>query len=453
MKLNPNLKEFWRTKSDYRILKGGRSSSKTHDYCGFLTFLANTYKVKVLCMRQQQNKIQESVYATIAGKIEEYGYQSRFDVQKSTIKNLYTGAEFHFYGIQRNINEIKGFEGADIGVIEEAEGLTQEQWDVIDPTIRKDGSEIWLVYNPKYESDFIEELPARLGDECIVEHINYDKNPFLSDTMKRKIERMRDVDEDLFNHIYLGQPLKDDDDSVFKKSQLEACIDAHKKLDMNTDAPMKVGYDVADSGDDKNAACSANGGYVFDLQEWKGQEDELNQSCRRVFDMARVGNGQIVYDSIGVGAGCGSEFKDLNVRLFSNIHYQAFNAGGKVELQNQEYMPGIKNGDYFSNVKAQMWWTIADRVRDTYNAITKGMPIDPDRIISLDSSIPNLHLLIKELCEPKRKFDENGKVKVESKKDLAARGVMSPNKADAFIMALVPTKQARQTVYIPSRRR
>lgn len=386
-------------------------------------------------MRQQQNKIQESVYATIAGKIEEYGYQDRFDVQKSTIKNIFTGSEFHFYGIQRNINEIKGFEGADIGVIEEAEGLTQDQWDVIDPTIRKDNSEIWLVYNPKYEDDFIESLPRILGDGCIVEHINYDKNPFISETMKRKIERMKEVDPDLFDNIYLGKPMKDDDDAVFKKSMLESCIDAHKKLNVEVGVISKIGYDVADSGSDKNAAAITKGCLLSDLIEWKGEEDELNLSCRKVFNLALPINAAIVYDSIGVGAGCGSEFKDMNLRLSTSIKYNSFNAGGKVKDPIVEYMPGIKNGDYFSNLKAQMWWTLADRVRDTHNAITKGMPIDNGRIISIDSALKLKDDLIKELSTPKRRFDANGKVKVESKDELAKRGVKSPNLADAFIMS------------------
>ena len=96
-------------------------------------------------------------------------------------------------------------EGIGICWIEEGEGLTKEQWGIIDPTVRMEGSEVWIIYNPRQESDFIEEeLPPLLGDEAIIRHINYDENPFISQTSLDKINRLRVADEELYRHIYLG---------------------------------------------------------------------------------------------------------------------------------------------------------------------------------------------------------------------------------------------------------
>ena len=135
--LNPNLREFWRTRKPYKLLKGGRFSSKTQDAGGMAAFLARNYTVKFLCIRQFQNRIADSVYTVIKEKINQAGWADEFDIGVSSIKHRTTGSEFLFYGIARNLNDIKGTEGVDICWIEEGEGLTEEQWAVIDPTIRR----------------------------------------------------------------------------------------------------------------------------------------------------------------------------------------------------------------------------------------------------------------------------------------------------------------------------
>lgn len=468
--LNPHLKPFWETKADYKFLQGGRSSSKTFDVAGFSVFLASQYKIKFLCVRQQQNKISESVYATLLERIEAFGLLDEFDILKSTITHKTTGSEFHFYGIQRNTLEIKGFMGANVLWAEEAEALSAEQWEIIDPTIREEGAECWIVFNPRFRNDFVMQLPEMLGSKVeyldkhkkhpspefceptretrvLVRHINYDENDFLSDTMRRKIERMRAVDEEQYRHIYLGEPLTDDDNVIIKMAWLEACVDAHIKLGIDVDGDVNIGNDVADSGDDKNALCAARGILTFDLEEWKGGEDELYDSSQRVYNKALELGAHITYDSIGVGAGNGSNFNKMNAEKFGSqkklhVTHAGWNAAGKVESPKREYMPGVKNADYFANGKAQKWWGLADRCRDTYNAVTKGMEIDPKRVVAIASDLPYLKRLLNELSTPHRHFDKNsGKVKVESKDDLKDRGIKSPNLADAWIMANSPKRK------------
>jgi len=240
--LNPELKEFWKTKADIKILKGGRFSSKTWDAAGFAIFLASRYKVKFLCMRMFQNKIQESVYAVLKVQIERFGYSDEFEILKSVIRHRETGSEFHFYGIHRNIDEIKGFEGANIAWLEEAEALTKEQWSIIEPTIRYEGSEIWIIYNPRLVSDFIETFEP--SAEILIKHINYDKNPFLSPTALRKVERLKEQDYEEYEHRYLGVAKADDDQVIIKRSYIEAAIDAHIKLDIEIAGDKQIGFDV-----------------------------------------------------------------------------------------------------------------------------------------------------------------------------------------------------------------
>ena len=440
--MNPNLKSFWETKADLKILKGGRASSKTWDAAAMAIFLASNYTVKFLAMRQFQNKIQESVYAILKIQIERFGLADQFDIQKTVIRHLKTNSSFHFYGIHRNIAEIKGFEGADIGWIEEGEGLTKEQWSIIEPTLRKEGAEAWILYNPRLVSDYIETFQHEPENGVIVHHINYDKNPFLSNTMLRKIDRLKAQDYEEYEHIYLGLAKSDDDDVVIKRSWIEAAIDAHIKLDIEAAGSKRIGFDIADSGSDLCSQIYAHGIVAIWGEHWKGKEDELLKSSTRVYNKALEYGASIDYDSIGVGASAGSKFSDLNKESGKKVRYNKFIAGAGVANPKQYYIDvedeKITNKDFFSNLKAQSWWCVADRFRNTYNAVVNGEQFEEGELISISSDIPNLANLVTELSTPRRDFDKAGKVKVESKDDLKKREVASPNDADAFIMAYAP---------------
>lgn len=431
--LNPNLREFWRTRKPYKLLKGGRFSSKTQDAGGMAAFLARNYTVKFLCIRQFQNRIADSVYTVIKEKIEQAGWSDEFDIGVSSIKHRKTGSEFLFYGIARNLNDIKGTEGVDICWIEEGEGLTEAQWSVIDPTIRKEGSEIWILWNPDLITDFVQaKLPKLLGDDCIIQHINYQDNPFLSDTARSKAERLREADEDSYRHIYLGQPRSNDDAAVIKFSWVAACIDAHKVLGLNMHGARAVGYDVADSGADSNACAIFNGAVCMQMDDWKAGEDELNESAMRAW--SHVGTGRLIYDSIGNGAHVGSTLRTAKVRG----NYYKFNAAGAIVKPEADYAPKIKNKEKFENLKAQAWQDVADRMRNTFNAVTKGEKFEASDLISISSDIKGIEQLKLELSTPRKRYSKRGLDMVETKEELAKRGVSSPNLADAFIMGACP---------------
>lgn len=402
-------------------------------------FLARNYTVRFLCIRQFQNKITESVYTVIKDKIIQAGWEDEFEIGVSTIRHKETGSDFLFYGMARNIEEIKGTEGVDICWIEEGEALLKKQWEIIDPTIRKEGSEIWLLWNPRLQTDFVQtELPALLGDDCIIRHINYDENPYLSDTARSKAERLKDTDPDAYNHIYLGQPLSNDDASMIKFAWIEAAIDAHAKLDVDLTGSRTTGYDVADSGDDKNAAIGFDGAICDSVDEWSAPEDELAQSAKRAWSQTR--GGIMIYDAIGVGAHTGSTLKEAGI----DGGYHKFIAGGSVVNPDMEYADGITNKEKFENLKAQAWRDVSDRFRNTFNAITKGEKFEPSQLISIDSSVPHLERLKLELAIPGKRYSKRGLDMVETKDELAKRGIKSPNLADAFIMGACPHLIERQ---------
>ena len=447
--LNPALRKFWAAKGiRNRVLYGGRSSSKSWDAAGAAVWMAASCKMRFLCARQFQNKIEESVYTLLKTQIERFGLRDHYRILDNKIICTTTGSEFLFYGLWRSIDEIKSMEGVDVCWIEEAHNLTKEQWEILDPTLRKEGSQFWLIFNPRLATDFVYRHFVRNPPPAtLVRKINYEENPFLAPDMLERIEHMRATDPDNWAHIYGGDPLEDDDAAIIKRSWLRAAIDAHKKLGVQITGSRRLGFDVADDGNDACAQILAHGPMACWLDTWKAKEDQLLKSCTRVWTAAREKNASITYDSIGVGASSGAKFNELNSGLmhaYERIQHTKFNAGASVFRPEAQYSDRIKNKDMFANLKAQAWWLVADRLKNTYNAVTQGMAFDSSDMIFIDGGIDKLEQLIDELCTPLRDYDNAGKVKVESKKDLAKRDIPSPNLADAFVMAFAPGHQPMQ---------
>ncbi|MGJ4855522.1 PBSX family phage terminase large subunit [Labrys sp. La1] len=446
--LNPALREFWLTPARNRVLYGGRSSSKSWDAAGFAVYLATQCRIRVLCARQFQNKIAESVYTLLKIQIARFGLMGQFVITENSIRHKKTGSEFMFYGLWRHIDEIKSLESIDICWVEEAHNLTEEQWRILEPTLRGEGSQFWIIFNPRSISDFVyKRFITRTPPDTLKRKINYDENPFLSETILKVIAAKKEEDDEEYRHIYLGEPIQDDDAAIIKRSWVMAAIDADKKLRIKSSGAKRIGFDVADSGEDKCASVLAHGFVAKECDEWKAAEDELLKSAGRVHALARREGASIDYDSIGIGAFAGAHFQALNAQYGERIAYQKFNAGDAVIQPDRRIDPkdprSPTNKDFYANLKAQAWWSVAKRFRNTFNAITKGESFEEDEIISIDSDCDNLDGLIDELCTPRKDYDNAGKSKVESKKDLAKSSrpggsVPSPNKADAFIMAFAP---------------
>ena len=422
-------------------------SSKSWDAAGHAVRLADNYSLRFLCVRQIQNRIDESVYALLKIQIERFGLGHRFRILDNKIIHRITGSEFVFYGLWRHIEEIKSIEGIDVLWSEESHGLTEKQWEILEPTIRKEGSEVWMLFNPGLVTDFVwRNFVVSPPPNTIARKINYPENPFLSKTALDIIEAHKQTRPDTFDHVYLGEPRSDDESSVIKASWVNAAVDAHLLIPGMEDGAAIMGYDIADDGADKCAIVIRRGSVLFYAEEWAAREDELLKSTTRAYHEAQKHQARINYDSIGVGASAGAQIIQLNKAAGStkSLEFARFNAGAAVVRPDATYEHKIKNRDFFANLKAQAWWLVADRFRLTFQvveAIKQGIAPPPhkaDDLISICSKTPHIEQIKMELCIPMRDFDKNGRVKVESKQDLAKRGVPSPNLADAAIMAFAP---------------
>jgi len=248
-----------------------------------------------------------------------------------------------------------------------------------------------------------------------------------------------------------------------------ACIDAHKKLGFGRDGSKRVGFDIMDGGKDWNSTCLAEGSIITKLDKWQHKEDESRKSYRRVYDFTRQNKASLNYDSIGVGSNAGSSFAEYNQIAHDEFHnsngekggpyqieYSGFNAGSRELVNpNADYSDGITNADKFSNLKAQVTWMLADRVKNTYMALNHGETFSDDEMISFDSESIGAEILeefISECSRPLRDTDQNGRDKVEGKKELKKRGIPSPNLLDAAVMAFCPPARSGVSDFIAMRR-
>jgi phage terminase large subunit len=429
----PILKPFIKPHR-YKVAYGGRGSGKSWGIAELLVEIARRGCYRILCARELQMSIADSVMALLTDTIERKGYEVEFEILKQSISHLGTGSEFLFYGVKNNPTKIKSLEGVDICWIEEAESVSKESWRIIIPTIRKEDSEIWVTFNPK---NILDETYQRFvvtpPSDSVVLKVNYADNPHFTSVLRKEMEEDKVRDFELYRHTWLGEPVADSALAIIKPSWIEAAVDAHIKLGFEPMGERIVGFDVADEGDDANAVLLRHGSVALDVEEWRGQD--VIYSADKAYQYAELnGSQKIIFDNIGVGAGVKAQFR----RKTGRVNAIGFNAGGEVLRKASKYVEGKTNGDMFANLKAQSWWHVRDRFFNTWRALEYGDVFSTDQLISLSSSIKDLEYLKAELSRPQVDYDNNGRTKVESKKDLKKRGIPSPNKADAFVMAFAP---------------
>lgn len=202
----------------YRTLVayGGRGSSKSHSVARFLILESLRSKVRILCAREYQVSITDSVYKLLADIINEYELDDYFTITQKSIISI-NGSEFVFKGIRNNINNIKSMEDISICWVEEGQSVSKTSWDILYPTIRAEGSKIIVTFNPIFADDetykrFIVNTPI----DCIVVKVNYDDNPYFPEVLKKEMEFDKANNYEKYLHVWEGLPLNNSEAQVFK---------------------------------------------------------------------------------------------------------------------------------------------------------------------------------------------------------------------------------------------
>ena len=215
-KFNPKLRFLFKP-CRYKVLYGGRGSGKSWAIARALLIIGTQKPLRVLCVREVQNSIAESVHKLLSQQIEQLGLQSFYEIQNTTIFSRINGTEFIFEGIKHNITKIKSMEGIDVCWAEEAEAISDVSWDTLIPTIRKSGSEIWISFNPRFEDDpTYQRFVAKPPENSHILKLNWTNNKYISSELISEKDDLKARDYDKYLWVWEGHCLKVLEGAVYK---------------------------------------------------------------------------------------------------------------------------------------------------------------------------------------------------------------------------------------------
>lgn len=211
--------------SRYKVLWGGRGAGRSWGIARALLIKGLGGGLRVLCARELQNSIADSVHKVLSDQINMMGLEQFYDIQRDRIigQGQAAGTSFAFEGVKNNVNRIKSYEGIDICWVEEAVKVTRMSWGVLIPTIRKEGSEIWMSFNPEYEEDYTyQEYVLRADENMTVVHMTFRDNPWFPPVLQTEMLRDKRNDPDRYLNVWEGQCIQILDGVVFAK-ELRRC--------------------------------------------------------------------------------------------------------------------------------------------------------------------------------------------------------------------------------------
>ena len=219
----------------YKVVFGGRGSGKSFSIAQLLVLRAFKEPTRILCAREIQRSISDSVLQLLSDTIQRLKLTDFFDVQKSQIIGR-NGSRFLFLGLSNNITKVKSYEGLDICWVEEAESVSYTSWETLIPTVRKKGSEIWVSFNPNDEmDDTYQRFVVNPPPKAYVKKVNYNQNPWFPEELEKERLYLKAKNEDLYNHVWEGEVLSNRDGAYYAKF-----IPDHQIMDFSVEPNIPV---------------------------------------------------------------------------------------------------------------------------------------------------------------------------------------------------------------------
>jgi phage terminase large subunit len=387
------------------LLEGGRGSAKSHSVGRFLLFLGEQRKLRIVCGREIQANIEESVYTLLKDLIEQYGLA--YEVFKHKIVHKWSGTEFKFKGFREQGNvSVKGLEGVDILWIDEAQSISKPTLDIIMPTMRKANVKIFFTMNRYLRDDAVPDYAVGLAETLHIK-INYFENQFCPLTLKNQAEIMRLKSERDYRHIWLGEPLQQADDYLFNFDKLHKAYEVQGWGDKWSNQRV-LGIDFAAQGNDQ---CVAT---VLDRvtnQHWKPtervvwDEPDTAASIGKIVHLIGKFKPQVTIIDIG---GMGKVVYDRLIELGLNVI--PFDGGSTDGVETTHY----------ANWRAQGYFKLKEWFDDEFLIIDKK-----------DAEY------IKQAEKIKFKYRSNGVRIIQAKVDMKKELKYSPDDLDSLMMAVV----------------
>ena len=393
-KVTPKMERFrepWRIK----LGKGGRGAgAKSWSCISILTQEANIKPLRIACFREVQISLKESSYSLIVDTIKRLRYTG-WTINRDYISSP-AGAYFIFKGLVdlKAADQVKSFEGFDIFFLEEASAISKDSIKTLLPTLRKEGSELWAVWNPATDYDPIY-TELWLADRDDVLRIELEPglidNPHFPKVLQSEMETDYKNNPDEAEHIWGGAPRKQGDNAVMSRVHIRG---AANRDDVEETEPDEIGVDVGRFGNDKTQIYRRRGFKIIAHKELS--KKDTRYVAKVVWELAgRDSNIPIKVDDTGVWGGVTDSLREL---------------GANVIPINFNGIP--KNIKKYTSVADEMWLEF---------------PVD-------EASIPNDPQLLQELGGRLYDFDRRGRKQIETKKLFKKRFGRSPDKADALLL-------------------
>lgn len=398
-KLHPLVTEF--NVYRYFLTEGGRGGGKTQAIGRLLLHAGEIRKMRIVCGREIQNTIEESVYTVLVDLIRDH--ELAWDIFRDRLVHKKTGTEIKFKGFREQGRvSIKGLEGVDILWIDEAQSVMKNTLEIIIPTIRKEKAKIFFSMNRYLKNDAVYTEFAQRED-CLHIKINYLDNPYCPQALIHEAEIMKQNAPEDYEHVWLGEPRDEADDYLFNHKELDACREV-ELMDRGQTPDIIAAFDIARFGEDKCVGAilermTATRFKLSHVEQW-GKKD-LMESVGRIMDIRAMYHPVItVIDGDGVGGGVCDRLRENKIEI---IEFR----GGHTPTNQEDYL----------NRRAEGYGMLKD-------LISRGLL----RIEHKQT--------LEQLATIRFKFDSYGRKAIIRKEDMKKDGIPSPDCADALMMAV-----------------
>lgn len=235
----PKLKGLFRP-CRYKVAYGGRGSGKSWAFARALLILAAKQPMRILCTREVQKSIKDSVHKLLSDQIQALGLGQFYEVLETAIRGA-NGSEFIFAGLaSHTVESVKSYEGCDVVWVEEAQTVSKKSWDILIPTIRKPGSEIWITFNPALDTDetYVRFVVNRQPDDMVVK-INWADNPWFPDVLDIERRRCQETQPKDYPNIWEGECKAAADGAIYA-DEVAAAIEQGRVCNVPYDPMLKT---------------------------------------------------------------------------------------------------------------------------------------------------------------------------------------------------------------------
>lgn len=452
IQLPEKLERILDTKARLIVLIGGRSSAKSETVGRVLVMKCQTEAADILCGREYQNSIDDSVHKLLKGLITKLNIPG-FEVTDKKI-DCATGGGVRFKGFSRNSDAVKSAQDFKYSWIEEAQSLSQDSIDNLLPTIRATGSQLFFTANPQSSSDpfakrfitpFLKELTEDgyyEDDMHLVIVANWRDNPWHGELESQRMWDYTNLPRAKYDWIWEGAFNDSIENALIQAEWFDACIDAHKIKGFDPVGIRMAAHDPSDTGPDNKGFAFRHGSVVLDVQE--KLDGNINEGGDWATGLAlNLRPDAFTWDCDGMGVGLNRQITEV----FKGKHTTIAQFKGSEGVDNPDsiYEPADgqpiqeqkTNKQALKNKRAQYYLELRRRIFKTYMAVVHNKYHNPDELLSFNSDIKALPQLRSELCNMPIKPNANGLFELYTKQEMKTKfKFKSPNLADPVMMLM-----------------